>query len=85
MKIVLFCLVFLILDEKIRVVGSGHSWAPIAVSDHHLISLDEYGRVLELMKDKNLVRVQAGIRLKDLNVKLERLGFSMFNLGTVGN
>eukprot|EP00744_Colponema_vietnamica_P005985 GILI01008720.1.p1 GENE.GILI01008720.1~~GILI01008720.1.p1 ORF type:complete len:452 (-),score=40.29 GILI01008720.1:62-1417(-) len=67
---------------SIKVVGAGHSFSPIALTEGVLVSLDKYNRVLEV--DGTRVTVQAGIRLKDLNQELEKRGLALENLGAIG-
>ena len=50
--------------QRVRVVGSGHSWSPLVSTDDHLINLDKYNRVLNVNQQELTVTVQAGIRLR---------------------
>jgi L-gulonolactone oxidase len=67
--------------RRVRVAGSGHSFTDIALTDGVQLSLRRMNRVLE--SDGPLVRVQAGIRLRELGVELARRGLAMENLGDV--
>jgi L-gulonolactone oxidase len=78
--------------ERVKAVGSGHSFTSIALTDGHLLDLTQYHRVIESTTDhepeqdappRHLVTVQSGIRLKELNPQLWDLGYSMTNLGDV--
>jgi L-gulonolactone oxidase len=84
--------------ERVKAVGSGHSFTSIALTDGHLVDLAEYNRLIESTTDHRLelpdavrspdtgrhfVTVQSGIRLKELNPQLWDLGYSMTNLGDV--
>jgi len=83
--------------ERVKAVGSGHSFTSIALTDGHLIELDDYNSILEEPTDQEpldssdeptrgapfLLTVQSGIRLADLNSQLWTLGYSMTNLGDV--
>lgn len=53
--------------HKIRVAGAGHSWSAVCVSEEVLINLDNYNKIIAVNKEHKHVKVQAGIRLKDLN------------------
>ena len=64
-------------------VGSGHSFTDIACTDGHLVELSLYNRVLSIDPQERTVTVQAGIRLEELNVHLERRGLAMANLGDI--
>lgn len=69
--------------DKVRIVGSGHSWSSICLSDHTLINFDRFNQVLELDKEKMKVRVQPGIKLWQLNEYLDKQGFALTNLGSI--
>jgi D-arabinono-1,4-lactone oxidase len=49
------------------VVGAGHSWSPLGLTDGFLVSLDHYNQVLHVDKARRRVTVQAGIRVRDLS------------------
>ncbi|MDA0352850.1 MAG: FAD-binding protein [Chloroflexi bacterium] len=73
--------------ERVKAVGSGHSFTSIALTDGHLLDLTEYNRIVESTTDhdpeRHYVTVQSGIRLKELNPQLWDLGYSLTNLGDV--
>lgn len=52
--------------EKLRVVGSGHSFNAAVQTEGTLLSLDAYDALLELDRESGRVRVQAGMRVRDL-------------------
>jgi FAD/FMN-containing dehydrogenase len=64
-------------ERLVRVVGAGHSFNAGTWSDDTMISLDDYDRIIALDREAKTVRVQAGIRLRDLNAALweANLGF----------
>jgi L-gulonolactone oxidase len=64
---------------SIKVVGGGHSFSGIALTDGHMISLDKYRSLVSV--NGTSVTVQAGIRLHDLNTLLEGLGLGLENIG----
>jgi hypothetical protein len=70
-------------DERVKVIGAGHSFTDVAMTDGHLISLDDMDRVLAVTG--NDVTVQAGIRLFELNERLAAVGLAMPNLGDMNN
>jgi L-gulono-1,4-lactone dehydrogenase len=69
--------------RHVKVVGSGHSFTDIACTDGHLVELTRYNRVLSVDPAALTVTVQAGIRLEDLNLELDRRGLAMPNLGDI--
>jgi len=68
---------------RIRAVGAGHSFTGIAATDEVLVTLDGLADVHDLDTDSGLVRVGAGIRLRDLNPYLKAAGLAMPNLGDI--
>ena len=69
--------------KKIRVVGAGHSWSPVVCTNDFLLSLDSYNKVLEIDKTRKRIRVQAGIRLKEINRILDENGLALVNIGSI--
>lgn len=50
-----------------KVVGSGHSWSPLGLTPGYMINIDKLNRVLEIDAGTKRVRVEAGIRIRDLS------------------
>ena len=70
--------------ERVKVIAGGHSFTDTAMTDGHLLTLDAMNRVLDVGGRDGLdVRVQAGIRLHDLNDELARRGLALPNLGDI--
>ncbi len=70
-------------DRHVRVAGSGHSFSDIALTDGVQLRLDRLTRVLDVDRLSGLVRVQAGIRIRELNLRLAEHGLALENLGDV--
>ena len=68
---------------RVRASGAGHSFAPIAVTDGVMIRCDRLERVLAVDRAAGLVKVEAGIVLRDLNRRLDELGLALANLGDI--
>jgi L-gulono-1,4-lactone dehydrogenase len=68
---------------RVRPVGAGHSFTPLAVTDDVLIDLGAMNQILEVDADRGRVRVQAGIRLGELAEALAHRGLAMENLGDI--
>ncbi len=66
-----------------RAVGSGHSFSDVACSDGVLVALDGLSRVLDIDASSGLVRVQAGITIRELSRRLDAHGLAMENLGDI--
>jgi FAD/FMN-containing dehydrogenase len=69
--------------NKVRVMGSRHSWSKGIVTDGTLLSLDRMNRLVRVDKEKLRVTVQAGITLRALNARLEEHGLALANLGSI--
>lgn len=69
--------------NKIRLVGTAHSWNEICVADEALVNLDFYDRILQIDKNAKTIRVQAGVKLKKLNKLLDEEGLALQNLGSI--
>ncbi len=71
----------------VRAVGSGHSWSDVALTPGFLV--ETHGLHRELPVDclrsdvdaSDLVRTEAGVRLKELNARLEAQQLALFNMG----
>jgi L-gulono-1,4-lactone dehydrogenase len=70
--------------RTVRVVGAGHSWSPLVITDDTLINLDKLDHVVSVDAEQQRVTVQAGIRIKELNHILPKHGLAMRNLGSIG-
>ena len=69
--------------ERLRVVGSGHSFNDIACSDERLMTLERMDRVLDVDRAGGRVRVEAGITIDALNAALAAHGLALENLGDI--
>ncbi|RNB79448.1 FAD-binding protein [Brevibacillus nitrificans] len=69
--------------RSIRVVGSGHSFTPIAQTDDCLLSLDRLTGLYAVDPAERTVEVWAGTKLKDLGQLLFDQGYSQENLGDI--
>ena len=68
-------------SERVKVVGSGHSFTDIACTDGVMVDMLRMRRVLGV--DGNEVTVEAGITLHDLGEELRARGLAMENQGDV--
>lgn len=73
------------ISPKIRLAGSGHSWSPVCKTTETLVNLDNYNKVLSLDKENNHLKVQAGIKLHQINEFLDANGLALSNLGSISN
>lgn len=68
-------------QKKIRVVGSGHSFSPIAISNEILVSLKNYRRLISVGKD--FISCQGGMYLHELYSVLKENKLSLPNFGVI--
>ncbi|HVU93228.1 MAG TPA: D-arabinono-1,4-lactone oxidase [Jatrophihabitans sp.] len=69
--------------RRVKAVGAGHSFTPIAATDGVQVNLDRLAGIVRADRDTGLVTVLAGTRLHALNEALWHLGLSMTNLGDI--
>lgn len=69
--------------QKIRVVGTGHSWSDICATNEALLNLDNYNKIISIDKENKIVKVQSGIKLWHLNNLLDEAGLALINLGSI--
>src|SRR5918996_3243771 len=53
--------------QSVHVAGSGHSFNEAAMTAEVMVRIEALDRVLEVSPDANLVKVEAGIALAELN------------------
>ena len=69
--------------RHVRVVGSGHSFTPLAQSDDVLISLDRMQGVEAIDEERGTVTVLGGTKRKRLGEELLAWGLAQENLGDI--
>ena len=69
--------------EKVKAVGSGHSFTSAAATDGRMVRLDNLTGISQVDRTKKQVTVGAGTRLSDLNTLLHAEGLAMANLGDI--
>jgi xylitol oxidase len=69
--------------QQVRVVGSGHSFSPLAVTPGTQVSLAGLPPVLDIDTARGTVTVSAGLRYQDLAAPLHRAGLALPNLASL--
>jgi len=67
----------------VRAAGSGHSFTDIACTDGVMLRLEGLNRVLDADGESGLVKVEAGIVLRDLSEALWQRGLALPSLGDI--
>ena len=73
----------------VRAVGSGHSWSDVGLTRGYLVQTNGLTKpnpdgpdfLREDWRQRDLVQTQAGIRIRELNVFLDRRGLGLRNMG----
>ncbi len=68
---------------RVKCVGAGHSFTPIACTDGVLVDLSSYQRVLGHDPEARTITVQAGISLSRLCDELDLRGLALENMGDI--
>ncbi|MGC4804785.1 D-arabinono-1,4-lactone oxidase [Micromonospora sp. DT233] len=68
---------------RVRPVGSGHSFTPVARTDDRRIELTDLDTTVRIDRERRLVTVPAGMPLHRLNALLAQNGLAMPNLGDI--
>jgi FAD-linked oxidoreductase len=69
--------------QRVRVAASGHSFTDIACTDGQMLRMEGMNRVLEVDRASGLVKVEAGIGLRELSEQLYRSGLALENMGDI--
>ncbi|MGH3434570.1 MAG: D-arabinono-1,4-lactone oxidase, partial [Thermocrispum sp.] len=69
--------------KRLRPLGSGHSFSPIAVADEHAVDLSGYTGIVDVDVAARRVTVRAGTTLRALNSALDTLGLALENMGDI--
>ncbi|WP_370617667.1 D-arabinono-1,4-lactone oxidase [Mumia qirimensis] len=69
--------------QRVKAVGAGHSFTPIAVTDGVMVRMDHITGIQHVDRETGHVTVGAGMRLRDLNPALHALGLALPNMGDV--
>lgn len=69
--------------RKLRVVGSGHSFTPLASTDDTLVTLDGFQGIESVDAEARTAVVRAGTKLSRLGPELLRHGLAQENLGDI--
>lgn len=70
-------------SARLRVLGTGHSFSPIADSTGALVTVADLPRRIELDETTQTVTVSAGTRFGELTQVLQAAGWALHNLGSL--
>jgi alditol oxidase len=69
--------------DRIRALGTGHSFNRIADSAGALVSLADLPRAIEIDRERSTVRVGGGVRYGEVAALLSENGLALHNLGSL--
>ena len=69
--------------DRVRALGSGHSFNRIADTTGVLVSTSSLPPVIKILPGGAAVRVAGGVRYGELSQQLDRAGFALRNLGSL--
>ncbi|MCJ1284871.1 D-arabinono-1,4-lactone oxidase [Xylographa opegraphella] len=69
--------------RRIVTVGCGHSPSDITCTSSWMVNLDKYNKIIKVNSQSNVVTMQAGIRLHELDKELKNYVLAMPNLGSI--
>ena len=69
--------------DKLRALGTRHSFNRIADSTENQLSVEKLGQHMSLNRDANTVTVDAGVRYGQLALYLQQEGFALHNLASL--
>ena len=70
-------------QKRIKAIGNALSWSDIIDMPDNAILFNDMDKMLNVDKDNQQVRVQAGARLKDVNKVLAQHGLAFDNFGSI--
>jgi FAD-linked oxidoreductase len=73
------------LHHTVKCVGSGHSFTAAAVTQGHLLTLENLSGIVSIDRARHLVKVKAGTTLAVMNELLHAEGLALQNLGDIAN
>jgi xylitol oxidase len=69
--------------EKLRALGTRHSFNPIADTPEDLVSLEHFNRIVALDPERRTVTVEAGVRYGQLCQYLHQHGYALHNMASL--
>src|ERR1700742_1608893 len=70
-------------SDRVRALGSAHSFNRIADTTRLLVSATRLPPVVEVAGDRSVVRVAGGVRYGDLAQQLDRAGYAVRNMASL--
>ena len=70
-------------SNKLKALGTRHSFNDIADSSGELVSLEQFNRILDLDREHHTVTIEAGVRYGQLGRWLHEKGYALHNLASL--
>lgn len=71
------------MRRRVVTVGCAHSPSELTCTSAWMVNLDDFGRVLNVDKDRKTITVEAGIRMHSMNLAAREHGLTMPSLGSI--
>ncbi len=68
---------------RVRALGTGHSFSPVADTTGDLVSIGRLPERFEVAPDRSAVTVSAGLRYGEVATRLHHAGLALHNLGSL--
>ncbi|MFC4402465.1 FAD-binding protein [Gracilibacillus xinjiangensis] len=69
--------------NRLKVVGSRHSFNDIADSTEHMVSLEKLNKVVSFNKEGRKITIEAGMKYSEVSQYLEGTGLALHNLASL--
>jgi xylitol oxidase len=70
-------------SDKVRVLGTGHSFNRIADSPGRLVSVADLPKVLQIDEEASTITISAGLRYGEVTAAVQAQGLALHNLGSL--
>jgi FAD/FMN-containing dehydrogenase len=69
--------------KKLKLAAAGHSSSPLVKTDHCLVHLQHFNKLLRINSDEQTATIQTGMTVRETNSALQKENYALFNTGDV--
>jgi FAD/FMN-containing dehydrogenase len=69
--------------KKLKLAAAGHSSSPLVRTDHCLVNLHHFNKLLRINSGEQTATIQAGMTVHEANRTLQKENYALFNTGDV--
>ena len=70
-------------NQKVKAVGSGHSWSDVPCTNGYMISLKKFNKILEIDVKNQTVTAQSGVQVYQLIDAIKQYDLALSTLGSI--